>query len=63
MNIPNTNNSSEELTENVVKINVCRTFGPIEESSVSLLVDESEFKTEVSLCSKSPTLNFYMSFT
>ena len=59
----NTNDSSEELTEDVVKINVCRTFGPIEESSVSLLVDESEFKPKVSLCSKSSPLNFYMSFT
>ena len=47
MNIPNTNNSSEEITENVVKINVCCTYGPIEETSVSLLVDESEFKPEI----------------
>ena len=53
MNIPNTNDSSEELTEDVVKINVCRTYGPIEETSVSLFVDESEFKPEIALCSKS----------
>ena len=46
MNIPNTNNSFEELTENVVKINVCRTYGPIEETSVSLFDDEPEFKPE-----------------
>ena len=58
MNIPNTNDSSEELTEDVVKINVCRTYGPIEETSVSLLVDESEFKPEIALCSKSSPLNF-----
>ena len=58
MNIPNTNNSSEESTENVVKIHVCCTFGPIEETSVSLLVDESEFKPEIALCSKSSPLNF-----
>ena len=51
--MPNTNDSSEELTEDVVKINVCRTYGPIEETSVSLFVDESEFKPEIALCSKS----------
>ena len=63
MNVSNTNNSSEELTENVVKINVCCTYGPIEETSVSLLVDESEFKPETALCSKSSQWNFYMRFT
>ena len=63
MNIPNTNNSSKELTENVVNINVCRTYGPIEETLVSVLVDESEFKPEIALCSKSSPWNFYMRFT
>ena len=63
MNIPNTNNSSEELTENLVNINVCRTYGPIEETLISVLVDESEFKPEIALCSKSSPLNFYMRFT
>ena len=63
MNIPNTNDSNEELTENVVKVNVCRNYGPIEEKSVSLLVDESEYKPEIALCSKSSPWNFYMRFT
>ena len=63
MNIPNTSDSSEELTENVVKINVCRTYGPVEETSVSLLVDESEFKPVIALCSKSSPWNLYMRFT
>ena len=46
----NTNDSSEELTEDVVKINVCGTYGPM--TSFSPLVGESEFKPEIALCSR-----------